>query len=86
MDYEIDLATTSADALPAGAPALDMEQYLPEVEGRFDSEEDAMEFLRTLWNIMCAFVDLGWGVDSIHFVFPELADQHDRASSGSEDL
>lgn len=81
MDYEIDLATTSADALPAGGPALDVEQYLPEVEGRFDSEEEAIEFLHTLWNIMCAFVDLGWGVDSIHFAFPELA----ADQSGSED-
>ena len=84
MDYEIDLATTSADALPAGAPALDVAQYLPEVEGRFDSEEDAIEFLRTLWNIMCAFVDVGWGVDSIHFAFPELARVQDSASAAED--
>jgi hypothetical protein len=84
MDYETEFARTSADVLPAGAPAPDVEQYLPEVEGRFDSEEEAIEFLRTLWNIMCAFVDIGWGVDSIHFAFPELAALQDGAS-GSED-
>ncbi len=84
MDYESDLARTNADALPAGAPTLDLENYLPEVEGQFESEEEAIEFLRTLWNIMCAFVDLGWGEDSIHFAFPELANLQDRAS-GSED-
>jgi hypothetical protein len=69
----------------AAAPVLDLERYIPEVEAQFDSEEEAIEFLRTLWNIMCAFVDLGWGVGSIHFAFPELMRVQDRASE-SEDL
>jgi len=56
----------------ADAPALDLERYLPEVEAHFCSDEEAIEFLRTLWNIMCAFVDLGWGVDSLQLAFPEL--------------
>lgn len=73
MDYKLNIPSTSANALPGGAPALALEQYLPEVEGQFDSEEDAMECLRAIANIMCAFVDLGWGVDSIHFAIPELA-------------
>lgn len=71
------------DVSSATAPVLDLERYLPEVEDAFASEEEALEFLRTLWNIMCAFVDLGWGVDSINFAFPELAERGDR--SGSED-
>lgn len=60
-------------ALTAGAPPLELERYLPEVESEFDSDEQAMEFLGMIANIMCAFVDLGWGVDSLHFVIPELA-------------
>ncbi|MCX7357099.1 MAG: hypothetical protein NT015_02955 [Alphaproteobacteria bacterium] len=74
----------SDDASSAGASVLDLERYLPEVEDAFASEEEAIEFLRTLWNIMCAFVDLGWGVDSVHFAFPEFARVQDRASE-SED-
>lgn len=66
MEYERSLPDASE-------MAPDLERYLPDVEAQFESEEAAMEFLRTLWNIMCAFVDLGWGVDSIHFALPELA-------------
>ncbi len=75
----------SDDTSSAAAPVLDLERYIPEVEAQFDSEEEAIEFLRTLWNIMCAFVDVGWGVDSIHFAFPELARVQDHASA-AEDL
>lgn len=66
MEYERSLPDASETA-------PDLQRYLPEVEAQFESEEAAIEFLRTLWNIMCAFVDLGWGVDSIHFALPELA-------------
>lgn len=65
MDYDVTIAE-------ADAAAPDLQRYLPEVAGEFVSEEDAIEYLRTLWNIMCAFIDLGWGVDSIHLVLPEL--------------
>jgi hypothetical protein len=35
------------------------------------SEQD-VEMLRTLWNIMTTFVDLGWGVDGVRLLFPWL--------------
>lgn len=73
MDYKSDFTQTSAGTLSASASTLDLERYLPEVEGHFASDEEAAEFLRTLWDIMCAFVDLGWGVDSIQIAIPELA-------------
>ncbi len=51
---------------------FDPAEYLPDME-EFDlSEEQATELLTTLWEIMKAFVDLGFGVDSIHRIFPEL--------------
>lgn len=54
------------------ALAFDAEEYLAHMS-EFDlSEEQARELLATLWNIMAAFVDLGFGVDSIHRIFPEL--------------
>ncbi|MBA4226236.1 MAG: hypothetical protein C0456_06345 [Hyphomonas sp.] len=52
---------------------MDLERYLPAVEDQFVTEEAALAFLRTLFEIMSAFVDLGWGVDSIHLAIPELA-------------
>jgi hypothetical protein len=38
------------------------------------TEDQKIEYIRIVWSLMCAFVDLGWGVDSIHFALPELAE------------
>lgn len=53
---------------------LDLDVYKPYLGEWSVTDAEADEFLRTLWSIMCAFVDLGWGVDSIHFALPELAE------------
>lgn len=37
-----------------------------------DSQKD--ELLAALWQIVFTFVQLGWGADSVHLAFPELAD------------
>ena len=63
MDSEQTLINKS-DALPAGTPVLDLERYRPLVEGRYATQEAADAFLRSLWFIMCAFVDLGLDVKS----------------------
>ena len=84
MDFENNTPNPNTPAFAAGPLSVDLEPYLPEVEEHFCSDEEAMEFLRTLWNIMCAFVDLGWGVDSIHFAFPELAEA--ALSSSDQDI
>ena len=73
MDREIDQVQLREGALTPVASTNNLERYLPEIEDQFVSEEAAMEFLRTLLEIMSAFVDLGWGLDSIHFAIPELA-------------
>lgn len=53
-----------------GALALDVETYLPCVE-KFDiTEAQKVELLQTLRNIMSAFVDLGWDVDSVPDLIP----------------
>lgn len=74
--------TPKEKARAAVSPTSELGRYLPDIEKQFVSEEDAIEFLRTLYEIMCAFVDLGWGVDSIHFAIPELAK---ISSTDSED-
>lgn len=53
---------------------VDLDEFRPYFT-EYDLEKAQMdEFLRALWSVMCAFVDLGWGVDSIHFSLPELTD------------
>lgn len=58
---------------------FDAEKYLEHVDGLAFTDAQKVEFLRTLWDIMTAFVDLGFGVDS---VIPILAQ---RASENGAD-
>ena len=36
------------------------------------TDEQAEEILRTLWEMMTMMVDLGWGVDTVNIVLPDL--------------
>ncbi|MBK6895474.1 MAG: hypothetical protein IPH06_02650 [Alphaproteobacteria bacterium] len=38
------------------------------------TEDQKTEYIHIVWRIMCAFVDLGWGVNSIPFALPEYAE------------
>lgn len=60
---------------PVSEPsAFNAEEYLPDL-AEFDlTEEQANELLVALWEIMKAFVDLGFGVDSIHEFLPALGE------------
>src|SRR5262245_61697551 len=59
------------DAVPLSEP--DYGEYLPELADYDLSESQKIEYLRTLWQIMCGFVDLGWGVDAVNLALPGLA-------------
>ena len=76
--------TLVVDHAPISGPsAFDAEEYLPYVS-EFDlTEEQASELLATLWEIMKAFVDLGFGVDSIHEFLPALKDVSQEIESGT---
>ncbi|MEW8372665.1 MAG: hypothetical protein AB2722_02050 [Candidatus Thiodiazotropha sp.] len=49
-------------------PQCDLEKYREHVKDFDLSEEEQAELLQTLWSIMAAFVDLGFGVDSIQLL------------------
>jgi len=66
----------------AGSSAFDAEEYLPYLAECDLTEVQAREHLATLWEIMKAFVDLGFGVDSIHQIFPELIGKTSKTESG----
>ncbi|MCA0851494.1 hypothetical protein [Salipiger thiooxidans] len=48
-----------------------LEDYGPELDGEGLTEEQQKEFLLALWQIMIAFVDLGFSVKSGDKLFPE---------------
>lgn len=54
---------------------LEADEYRDDVAafGMTKAQED--EFLQALWQIMCTFVDLGWGLDSVQMLLPELAEK-----------
>jgi len=43
---------------------LDVEKYLHQFKDFAMTEEEKVEVLNQLWNIMCRFVELGFGMDS----------------------
>ncbi|MEZ5492361.1 MAG: hypothetical protein R3F50_18920 [Gammaproteobacteria bacterium] len=49
-------------------PKCDIEKYREHVQSFDLSPEEEAELLKNLWLIMAAFVDLGFGVDSIQFL------------------
>ncbi len=53
---------------------VDLEEYKHDLS-EFDlNEAQKEELLRVLWQIMCAFAELGWGVNSIQLAVPDLTD------------
>ena len=44
---------------------FDVEKYLAQVKDFDMTEEEKRELLAILWDIMCRFVELGFGLDSI---------------------
>jgi len=65
----------SGDARPPDSPSFDPDDYRAELAAFDLTEEQANALLGTLWEIMKAFVELGFGVDSIHRFLPVPGDE-----------
>ena len=79
---EPDTNSTLSKSDPAGlshagyaGDAFDADEYRDAlIEFPLNREqEDAL--LQALWEIMRSFVDIGWGVDTVQLVLPELFDE-----------
>lgn len=72
-----ELELNETESLPAcapdnrmiGTPPLDVNKYRSHVENFDLTEEQKLELLETLWSIMTAFVDLGFGADAVQYIF-----------------
>lgn len=73
----MDDSGNSAEKLPiaacASVPAFDAQEFYHYLDDFELTEEQKSELLITLWSIMAAFVDLGFGVSSIQNFIPALA-------------
>jgi hypothetical protein len=68
----IETGTLPARALSeksVGALPLDVKKYQSHLEDFDMTEEQKLELLETLWSIMAAFVDLGFGIDAVQYIF-----------------
>jgi hypothetical protein len=80
VDKELEHLQSEPEGPSCGVPSFDATKYMAHVEEFDMTDEQKVEFLRTLWSIMAAFVNLGFGVDS---VLPLLTQQ---AQSTKHDL
>jgi hypothetical protein len=61
----------NSEQSPAGRLTPDMEKYRAMLDAEIPDEQ-ADELLQTLWHIMRSFVDLGFGVSSVHYLLPDV--------------
>lgn len=66
---DTDLATDEVAFAPL---KLNEQDYLEHLDTFDLTDAQKTELLQTLWNIMSMMVDIGWGVDSIQLMLPEL--------------
>ncbi|CAA0107189.1 Uncharacterised protein [Halioglobus japonicus] len=62
-------------------PTLDPDEHREMLAAFELTKEQENELLQTLWNIMSAMVDLGWGLDSVHLFSNQAAGNVDTDSS-----
>lgn len=70
------IAVSNHDAPSPASSRFDAEEFLPMAEDWEMSEADKVELLTALWSIMVSFVDLGFRVDRIEDVLPDLVKAH----------
>ena len=83
---EFEAARRVATAPTVSTLAFDKERYLSELEDTDLTEEQKIEMLQALWSIVEAFVDLGFGVNSIHQFFPEPGTETSDSGMGRVEL
>jgi hypothetical protein len=78
---DLNEAWLSSQSLPVvEPPQCDVEKYRDNLKDMDLTAEEEAELLHNLWMIMAAFVDLGFGVDSIQFL-AESAEKQNASSS-----
>jgi hypothetical protein len=78
----------SAQERPAAAiPECDVEKYREHIKNLDLTEVEQIELIKTLWPIMAAFVDLGFGIDSVQLLSssPRKAESHPGRNGGAKD-
>ena len=78
-----DVNNDPADAGTTGEQAFDPDRYRHHLEDFALTREQEDELMRVLWTMMLSFVDLGWGVDSVHNIFAQMVDKSLQGAENS---
>lgn len=62
----------------------DLREYLPYLDDTYRSEDQKLELLQTLRSILSAFVDQGFGVDSVLLARPQHHDGTTETDAAAE--
>ena len=73
------------DNTPVPPSLFDPEDYRDDLKAFDLSPTQEDELLHALWRIMCAFVELGWGVDSVNFCIPASSEFSSAAAPAMVD-
>lgn len=68
-ENELDTSIT-----PPAMAVFNPDEYMSDLEGLDFTEEQKVEFLRTMWWIMSAMVNLGFGIDSVIPAFQKASE------------
>lgn len=63
---------------------LDVERYRAYLDGMDLSDPQAADMLNALWSILSTFVDVAFGVDSVHLARPQAKDGHSETDTAAE--
>lgn len=54
------------------SPEFDLSDFREEIDEMKISDEQAQQILQALWSIMSSVASIGWGVDIVQIVLPQL--------------
>lgn len=73
-------SSTDSSNPTAGLLSFDPADYREHLDSCPITDAEKDELLRALWGIMCAFVDLGWGLDAVSLVFQNTQNSPSEAA------
>lgn len=88
MQEDLNRPHQTGSPAPTGSrslPDLDESHYRPMLAHMELTDEQASELLGTLWQIMCGFVLLGFGEQSIQKILPAIFEDFSRSSEDALD-
>ncbi len=77
-------AMTADNAIQPPSLALDINKYRTYLNDSDLTDQQAEELLRTLWQVMQTMVNIGWGVDTLNIILPELFNPQAPKDSDTE--